>query len=84
MKNTLEAACKRYRGWGKLELATLLEKEGVARSTVYAWFTGLRVPHSKHLDMLCSLLGCTLNDLYVTEPYDFKDEMLRNVAEKRR
>lgn len=82
MRNTVEAACKRFRGWGRAELAKLLKDEGVSQATVYAWFAGSRMASKTHIDMLCTLLGCSINDLYVTEKYQFKNKLLQEIAKK--
>lgn len=83
MKCNLRQVCLKNKGWTLYYLAHLLASYGYcASSTVYHWADGTRLPSSKSIDMLCYLLGCSLDDLFTTEPYKFENETLQEIAEK--
>lgn len=85
MKVKLKEVCSKNKGWSIYELGKLLlDHEGISIGTVYAWGNGSRTPRAKHLDLLCNVLDCTLSDIYEVEPYTFKSETMKAIAERGR
>lgn len=83
MKSNLREVCLKNKGWSLYYLANILSTYGYcAKSTVYHWADGTRFPSAKSLDMLCYLLGCSLDDLFTTEPYQFENETLQEITQK--
>lgn len=74
--------CEKNKGWSLYDLARVLSQEGISKSAIYSWSSGLRMPRRAQLDMLCTLLDCSLSDLFVVEPYKFKNETVQAIAEK--
>lgn len=72
----IEDAAMRYKGYTRYDLATLLSSE-VTPSTVYSWCSGRTQPSYEHMDMLCQVLGCTMESLFIPEPYEFKYNKVR-------
>lgn len=66
----LEVARDRM-GWGMPELISALSTE-VSRKTIWAWVNGTRFPCGRHLDLLCAMLHCRVDDLLQIEYYKFK------------
>lgn len=73
MKVQIREAALRLKGWIPEDLVFYL-KDYVSPTTVYNWITGRRQPSYENLDMLCTLLDCSLDELLVYEEFDFADK----------
>lgn len=72
MKVQIKEAALRLKGWIPEDLVFFL-KDYVSSTTVYNWITGRRQPSYEHLDLLCTLLECSLDDILITEEFDISD-----------
>jgi transcriptional regulator with XRE-family HTH domain len=51
-----------------LSLYRLAQLLSMPQQTIYSWATGRTQPSYPNMDLLCSVLECTLNDLFAPEP----------------
>ena len=60
----IKEATRELKKWSLYRLAKEL---GLPQQTVYSWANGRTQPNYFHQDLICTALGCTLNDLYKPE-----------------
>jgi transcriptional regulator with XRE-family HTH domain len=66
MQIRIKDVAKATRGWSLYRLAKELN---LPQQTVYSWASGRTQPSYIHMELLCSALECTMNDLFVPEPF---------------
>lgn len=64
MKIKIKEAARNKKGWSLYKLA---QKMGVSQQTVYSWANNRTQPSYPNMDLLCKVIGCTLNDLFEPE-----------------
>lgn len=67
----IEDVAMRNKCYTLADLCVVLSTE-VTRNTVYSWARGSTQPSYEHMDMLCHVLECTPNELFINEPYEYK------------
>jgi transcriptional regulator with XRE-family HTH domain len=65
MKIRIKDVAKDRKGWSLYRLAREL---ALPQQTVYSWASGRTQPGYAHMELLCSILECTMNDLFEPEP----------------
>ncbi len=69
MKIKLKETVKIKKGWSLYKLAKVLN---LPQQTVYSWASGRTQPSYENMDRLCETLGCSIGDLFESEPVQQK------------
>lgn len=66
-------------------IGLLSEEMNVSKQTVYAWFSGKKLPSIDHLIELADILNISIDELIVTKPYsvDGQASLNRGLIESR-
>lgn len=77
MKVKIKEVAREKKGWSLYKLASILN---LPQQTIYSWANKRTQPSFESMDMLCTVLGCTLDDIFEIEPkteYSPKQALLR-------
>jgi DNA-binding Xre family transcriptional regulator len=69
MKIKIREMALTRKGWSLYKLA---EELGINKPTVYGWQKGHAQPNTRNMDKLCSVLDCTMDDLFEAEPVEVR------------
>ena len=69
MKIKIKETIKEKRGWSLYRLARELD---LPQQTVYSWANGRTQPSYENMDRLCTVIQCTLGELFEAEPIQEK------------
>jgi transcriptional regulator with XRE-family HTH domain len=64
LKIQIKEAAKGKKGWSLYRLAKELN---LPQQTVYSWANGRTQPSYDNMDRLCSVLGCSIDELFQAE-----------------
>lgn len=64
-----------------LSINAVTEKAGLAKGTVYKWYTKTQAPRIETLSNVCDALGISLSDFFATDPQDIRKTILAEVIE---
>jgi transcriptional regulator with XRE-family HTH domain len=67
MKIKIRETARAKKGWSLYKLANELQ---LPQQTVYGWQSGRTQPRLENIDRLCSVLGCSVGDLFEAEPVE--------------
>jgi transcriptional regulator with XRE-family HTH domain len=60
----IKEVARKKKNWSLYKLAQMM---GLPQQTVYSWANGRTQPSYPNMDYLCSVLGCSLTDLFEPE-----------------
>ena len=69
MKIKIKETVKAKRGWSLYKLAKVLD---LPQHTKYSWANGRTQPSYENMDRLCETIGCSVGDLFESEPVQKK------------
>lgn len=64
MKVLIRETARNKKDWSLYKLAQMMD---LPQQTVYSWATGRTQPSWESMDILCTILGCGLSDLFHPE-----------------
>ena len=64
MKVLIREVAKKNNGWNLVQLANAM---GKPKQTICYWANGQTMPNPKNLELLCNILECTLDDIFIIE-----------------